>query len=214
MKQHLGKVHDEAINDFAIIQCPECEDIRKIGRYRFNNRETDYCKRCWQSVPGEANPPRERKRKEIECKECGDTEEVPEWYERETDLCYDCSRGVVGQTWVREYEVEETGHTVSGTWERDTDLALHVLDINFEYEPEKFSLPSLNYIPDFIVEDQVVIEVKGRLTENAHTKANEFMEEYPQYEYWVIGNGEVQYDKWIQDWSSVRNLANQIEDRL
>ena len=108
-------------------------------------------------------------------------------------------------------EVKETGHEVRSGWEVEVDLMLHELGIDYEYEPQSFSLPCGDYWPDFIVGDKV-IEVKGWAREKCITKAKQFCEEYSEYEYIVIqGNGpRMPSDKHISC-SSIEELTNSRE---
>jgi len=129
------------------------------------------------------------------------SESVKEAYERGD---YEDRSPPVPQT----IEVEETGHEVRSGWEVEVDLILHELGIDYEYEPQSFSLPVGDYWPDFIVGDKV-IEVKGWAREKCVTKAEQFCEEYNEYEYIVIqGNGpRMPSDKHISC-SSIDEVSN------
>lgn len=84
-------------------------------------------------------------------------------------------------------EVEETNHKVRSRWERDLDIILHESELEYEYEPETFELGDTTYTPDFTVGD-TVIEVKGYANERSLDKAERFMNQYPEYQYVVLGD--------------------------
>jgi len=84
--------------------------------------------------------------------------------------------------------VSETGHSVRSSWEKEVDIQLHNADVQYEYEPRGFPIKKGRaYIPDFIVESKVVIEVKGYVRDYCVEKAQKFNEKY-NYEYVVIGS--------------------------
>ncbi|MFB6115502.1 MAG: NUMOD3 domain-containing DNA-binding protein [Candidatus Nanohalobium sp.] len=108
-------------------------------------------------------------------------------------------------------KVEKTGHRVRSDWEREIDEKLHESDLNFEYEPKTFELSSSEtYTPDFIVEDEIVIEVKGWADERSKKRAKQFMEKFSDYYYLVIGN-ELPNDKFIS-WSERNSLISFLRE--
>lgn len=71
-------------------------------------------------------------------------------------------------------EVEETGHVVRSSAEKEVDLLLHRKGVSYEYEPV-FSFDDFSYRPDFQVGD-VVIEVKGwPVTDRCIERAERFL---------------------------------------
>lgn len=84
--------------------------------------------------------------------------------------------------------VEKTGREVRSTWEKNVDIELYESDLSYEYEPDSFQVfDGKSYIPDFIVNNEVAIEVKGYVRDYCVAKANKFVEKY-DYEYVVIGS--------------------------
>ena len=83
-------------------------------------------------------------------------------------------------------EVGETGHTVKSYWEEEIDVYLHNLGIEYGYEPETFQLDGRAYTPDFIAGD-TVIEVKGYARETDVRRAEQFLNERPEWTYVVVG---------------------------
>lgn len=83
--------------------------------------------------------------------------------------------------------VEETGHKVRGSWEKEIDLMLHKSSFTYEYEPKAFKIKNKTYTPDFKVNDNI-IEVKGRVFDTCELRAKNFISMYPEYTYIVIGS--------------------------
>jgi replication factor C small subunit len=81
--------------------------------------------------------------------------------------------------------VEETGHKVASSWEKEIDIRLDSLDIDYNYEPE-FELKDSVYHPDFQI-DEYIVEVKGWDTEHSHKRAEKFLKNYSNYTYIVVG---------------------------
>lgn len=108
-------------------------------------------------------------------------------------------------------KVDETGHRVRSNWEKEIDLMLHEAGINYEYEPETFELPNgSTYTPDFIIDDRIVIEVKGWADERSRRKAELFMQTYLRFTYVVVGN-ELPSDIFI-DWEERSSLLEKLEE--
>jgi len=102
--------------------------------------------------------------------------------------------------------VKETGHTVRSNWEKEVDIILHNADIDYEYEPKTFELSDGDtYTPDFIVQNKIVIEVKGWPNEISKKRAKLFMQKYSEYLYIVVGN-EIPCDNFIE-WENREKLA-------
>lgn len=96
-------------------------------------------------------------------------------------------------------KVDELGHIVRSSWEKEVGLILKDAGIDYEYEPKVFELESQVYVPDFRVDD-TIIEVKGRVTEKTKKKAREFMKENPNLRYIVVGSmipndSHIEYDE-------------------
>lgn len=83
--------------------------------------------------------------------------------------------------------VEETDREVRSSWEAEIDRLLHDADVEYSYEPDSFKVwDGRSYIPDFIVDGSVAIEVKGYCRDECVRKAERFVENY-DYEFVVIG---------------------------
>ena len=86
-------------------------------------------------------------------------------------------------------DVPETNRTVRSKLERTTDQLLHASPFDYDYEPRVFDLPSgTGYLPDFIVDEDIVIEVKGNADERSISKATQFMDTYRGVAYVVVGD--------------------------
>lgn len=116
---------------------------------------------------------------------------------------YGVASGVKLQT------VEETGHTVRSNWEKEIDLMLHEAGINYQYEPKTFELPDEDtYTPDFIIRGEIVVEVKGWPDQKSKKIAKQFMQEYPEYQYIVVGN-KIPCDKLIE-WENKEKIIRKL----
>lgn len=98
-----------------------------------------------------------------------------------------CSFPSGGPPKADQIEVTQTGHTVRSHWEKEVDILLHSSDLSYDYEPKSFELDWTSYCPDFIVEESIVIEVKGYISERCVWRAKHFKEEYDKF-YLVVGN--------------------------
>lgn len=106
-------------------------------------------------------------------------------------------------------KVEKTGHRVRSNWEKEIDLMLHSSNLDYEYEPKTFELPNgETYTPDFIVNEKIVVEVKGWPDEKSKMRAREFMDKFSQFEYLVVGN-KIPCDELIE-WENSENLIDVI----
>lgn len=86
-------------------------------------------------------------------------------------------------------KVEETGHKVRSSWEKEIDLLLHHSGFEYEYEPHQLSLSDgRGYLPDFVVHNRVIIEVKGWADEISKEKAKMVDNGFPEYELIVVGD--------------------------
>lgn len=85
--------------------------------------------------------------------------------------------------------VNETNRTVASGWEAKVDRILHESVFEYEYESKTFTIgDGRNYTPDFIVEDDIVIEVKGQPSEHSYERSSLFLQEYGEdWLYIVVG---------------------------
>lgn len=90
--------------------------------------------------------------------------------------------------WPKKREVRDTGIVVrSGIEEKFCELLLDK-KLDFYYEPFKIEGDDLNYIPDFLVEDKILVELKGRATDK-DVKKGELVEDY---QYIIVGDTDIE----------------------
>lgn len=100
--------------------------------------------------------------------------------------------GNKGHEKIGEVYVEETGHKVKSEWEAEVDRILYRSEIDYEYEPKQFKFKDFTYTPDFIVNGNIVIEVKGLVREHDIERSELFMFNEPLKTYIVMGNNKSQ----------------------
>jgi Zn ribbon nucleic-acid-binding protein len=68
------------------------------------------------------------------------------------------------------FTVEETGHKVDSSWERDVDILLHNLDVEYQYNGQgqykRYDIGNFTHAPDFVIPQSkrdIIVEVKGSL---------------------------------------------------
>lgn len=200
---HHKKEHDQSTDGFTY-ECEECGDEFKSSRAPEDDKAPRFCgQECYgTSISGEDNPNKdpERKKKISETmKEVhregsgnyGDRDR--QWMmdnvinKRDDEYLYEGNPVIDDHLISTPKFVEQTGHTVRSSWEKDIDLMLYKSGINYEYEPTRFDIGDRKYMPDFVVDDKVV-EVKGYVDGKAADKAEMFMDEYPEFEYIVVGS--------------------------
>lgn len=113
--------------------------------------------------------------------------------------------------------VESTGNVVKSGWEAVVDEVLNSLGVDYRYEKETFPVSDSTYTPDFILGD-VVIEVKGFPYQRGVEKALEFVSEYSDYKYVVVGGmeakDEMPHDVFIDMDSVEDGLNNLLSDKI
>jgi len=100
---------------------------------------------------------------------------------------------------------------VRSTWESRINTLLNDSSLSYHYEPRAFTFDDgRKYIPDFVVEDTVAIEVKGQLWGGWGVKrARLFMEQFSQFEYVVVGNSDVPCDVHVP-WDDRTQLISEL----
>lgn len=75
---------------------------------------------------------------------------------------------------------KDLGHFVRSTWEANYARYLKINSIKYEYEPKRFYLKELNcsYAPDFRLEDDTYVEVKGQDNYVSRLKRKAFRKQY------------------------------------
>lgn len=106
-----------------------------------------------------------------------------------------------------------TVESVDSSWESDIKSLLEESGFDYEYEPRAFEFDDGHtYTPDFGVGESVIVEVKGRIWKEWDLeRARLFMDQFPDYEYIVVGNGDVPCDKHVP-WASRDRLPEIIPD--
>lgn len=197
----------------VVVSCSNCgESIKRIER-RANEAKNFFCSgECrgeWQrdNFVDEDHP--NWRREVVSCDCCSEEINVMRCRLEEFDYHFcdsDCHlewqkngghSQIEGMGWGEGSFVEEVGHYVRSSWERQFALMLYQKGIEYNYEP-CYDIEFQSYYPDFEIGD-VVIEVKGWAQEEDIKKGQKFMEKYPEKTYVVVqGNGpRVPSDKWI-----------------
>jgi len=111
-------------------------------------------------------------------------------------------------------EVAETGNHVRSTWEEEIDIMLSKSELEYEHEPRTFQFANgRGYTPDFIVEEDGIIEVKGRIWGTWDIRRAElFMEEFP-HTYIAVGNSDIPHDVHIP-WEERSELVQTLTEVL
>lgn len=77
------------------------------------------------------------------------------------------------------------------TWEANFARILNFLNLNWEYEKETFQLKdNFSYTPDFLIENNVYVEIKGYMNPIAKNKIDLFKLIYPNINLIIIGKNE------------------------
>lgn len=116
--------------------------------------------------------------------------------------------------------VEETGHTVDSSWEKEIDLLLHGSDFDYKYNTDedfvKFDVDDSTYTPDFLV-GNCVIEVKGYLGYNYNKdrvdERAKRLKEHDEWEYIVVGSVELECDEYIE-WGNRDKLLDVLDEKV
>ncbi len=106
------------------------------------------------------------------------------------------------------------------SWEANIARILDLKNIHWKYEEKSFSLSSKQfsgyYFPDFFLENNVIIEVKGFWNEQSRYKVSLFRIQYPEFQLLIIDNDlyfDLQkiYRNFLPQWElSPCNIAKQL----
>jgi hypothetical protein len=226
-KHHHDK-HDESIAG-TYYNCDYCGEENWTPKSKGDPKYPKYCNDdCFGSdMEGEDNPNKSKERREKisqtmkENYEKGETQHSQrdrEWMmenvinKRDNDYLYESDNIINGSLISKPVFVEETERTVRSSWEKEIDLLLHNSDLNYCYEPKRFDIGDRKYMPDFIVESEVVIEVKGYVSDGSVDKAEIFMDEYPDYTYLVLGS-KIPCDEYVS-WEERNEIINRLKEIL
>ena len=226
-KHHKDK-HGESISG-TTYTCDYCGEKSWTRKSRDDSSYPRYCDDdCFgASMTGEDNPNKDKDRREKisqtmrENYREGDTqhsERDREWMmenvvnNRDNDYLYEGNNVINDHLISEPIFVEETGRMVRSSWEEEIDLMLYDSGFDYDYEPKRFDIGDRKYMPDFIVESEVVVEVKGYVSEASLEKAESFMAEYPDYTYVVVGS-EIPCDKYVP-WEERNEFVDRIKKIL
>lgn len=105
----------------------------------------------------------------------------------------------------------DLGCILRSSWEADFARVLNYLNIDWEYEKEGFSLESkyidAYYLPDFFLNGNTIIEIKGFWDEKSRKKVKCFKENYKDYKLLLIDGDMMRglfktYSHKIHEWES------------
>lgn len=198
------------------VNCGEEFEYRESQRYNpmFCSQECLYTREDddWEK-PGRPTVDK----KKFECYTCGDIVKRLECDVPNPDRVF-CSHSCRGK-WVAESDVfrttgtvyvKETGREVRSGWEASIDRLLYKNDLDYTYEQRTFEIGERHYIPDFIIRDEYVIEVKGQVTDKDIERSELFMENHSQYTYIVVGS-KLPCDIHI-DWDNRERILEVVEE--
>lgn len=110
-----------------------------------------------------------------------------EWSDEQLEQLSESHKGLLSAG-TKQIDVPETGNTVRSGWEAEIDCLLHDAGINYEYESRTYDFGEYTYTPDFVCEDEIVIEVKGYVNEGDDQKAKDLMEGHDDLIYIAVGS--------------------------
>lgn len=204
------------------VECSKCGKSRKKQPNELSSASTDLCIECYREYMSERSSEEHPSYKggpvEVSCPRCGEIREVPCWYsERIEGFCRKCRNKILGENpyipGQQRIEVEETGHIVRSGWEAEVDKILFSSEFDYEYEPLSVDLGDTTYTPDFVVENCIVIEVKGAVFPRSEEIAKEVMKgSFFDGLYMVVGS-ELPSDIHIP-WEQREKLALRIQETL
>jgi len=81
---------------------------------------------------------------------------------------------------------KDLGFVVRSTYEANFARILNYLKIKYDYEPKRFKIVLPNnkistYLPDFVIKNKYIFEVKGFFEDDAEEKFHIFKKQYPEY---------------------------------
>lgn len=75
----------------------------------------------------------------------------------------------------------DVGHIARSSWEANIARIFVRLGITYEYEREHFLVENLQYLPDFFLPNNVIVEVKGFWDDASRKKVAALEKAYPEY---------------------------------
>lgn len=108
----------------------------------------------------------------------------------------------------------DLGFSPRSSWEANFARFLNYKGISFEYEELAFlRKPKGMYIPDFLLPNNIIIEIKGFWSQDSRAKVKEFMANYPQYSFFIVDQDMYStlnnlYSDVIPHWENTENVSN------
>lgn len=104
----------------------------------------------------------------------------------------------------RGFRVDIPGVSFRSSWEANFARFLNYVGIKWRFEPFRFKLSTgESYCPDFLLENETYIEIKGYWSERAKRIVALFRNEYPNIKLCVLD--ESKYKKFKTKWSGLEN---------
>lgn len=110
-----------------------------------------------------------------------------EWSEEQLEQLSESHKGLLSAG-TQQIDVPETGNTVRSGWEAEVDLLLHNSGIEYEYEGRTFDFGEYTYTPDFVCEEEIIVEVKGYVHDGDDQKAKDLMDSHGDLVYIAVGS--------------------------
>ena len=205
VSKHHKNEHGESIRG-STYTCEHCGDENWTPKQPSNSKYPKYCDDdCFgASMEGEDNPnkdPERRKKisesmKQVHEDASGDYgDRDREWMmenvieERDDEYLYEDNNNIRDGSLISEPEyIGELDTFVRSSWEKEALFILEESELDYKYEPKRFDVGSRTYMPDIVIDDDIVVEVKGYIGDGAKEKASLFMEEHSEYTYIVLGS--------------------------
>jgi len=208
-KQSVSKHHKDEHGDSisgTTYTCQYCGEENWTPRSEGDDKFPKYCDDdCFgKSMEGEDNPNK--------------TQERRDKISRGLIQAYSEGRRKAGHR--NPTEVEETGHTVDSSWEKEVDLLLHNADIDYKYngqsEYKRYEIDGFTHAPDFIIpieNHDIIIEVKGGgvmfFQEDKMRKIGQELTERNDTTYIVYGDVDLECDYHVE-YGSEEELLNLV----
>lgn len=139
-----------------------------------------------------------------------------DYYDVDDPIFYDDSNGTItyferypSQDRGREYFRQDLGNNFKSSMESNLARLFNYLGLKWEYEKERIHLDNISYLPDFIIQDTIVVEAKGfwdelslkRVYEYSHMKekSNFYIIDYDMY--YTLNNI---YAEKIENWEKTK----------
>lgn len=179
------------------LTCDWCgkETVRTPAQMRErteSGRKSIYCSAKCRDA---ANAIAQRSRVDVACHSCGKPLRVIPAKAKQTRVF--CNRRCMSAS-VTEWATgskrglwgvrPDIGHFVRSSWEANVCRVLIALGVPYEYEPRTFRLSDgQTYRPDFLVANELWVEVKGWMDAKSRSKVETFRADHPDAPFVVVG---------------------------